>query len=89
MKLKYSFEFAELGDETVAVPLDSNAHEFHGVIKLNETAKFIFELLAEETTVDNIVKTLSEKNPDTPENEIKTAVEEYIAELGRYDLVID
>ena len=89
MKLKYNLEFVELGDEIVAVPADSNSDEFHGVIKVNETAKTILELLADDTTVENIIKTLSAENPNTPENEVKTAVEEYIAELNQYELIED
>lgn len=89
MKLKYNLEFVELGDEIVAVPADSNSDEFHGIIKVNETAKKILELLADETTVESITKTLSDENSKTPENEIKTAVEEYIAELNQYKLIED
>lgn len=58
MRLKYSFEMMKLDDQIVAVPVGDKASEFHGVIKLNETAAAILELLKEETVEEAIIKAL-------------------------------
>ena len=52
MKTKYRFEIMELDDGLVAVPVGAGAEQFQGVLKLNETAKSIIELLENETTED-------------------------------------
>ena len=54
MHLKYKFEIMDLGDQFIAIPINNNSGEFQGVIKINETASFILELLADDTTEDRI-----------------------------------
>lgn len=60
-KLKYMFETMELDDQRVAVPVGDGAQDFKGVIKLNESAAEIFELLKQETTEDAVVAKLRKK----------------------------
>ena len=55
MKAKYTFEIMELDDGMVAVPVGNDSEQFHGVLKVNETAVFILKLLEHETTEDDIV----------------------------------
>jgi len=57
-KLKYEFENMELDDRIIAVPVGQDAKKFRGVVKLNESAVEIFELLKQETTEDEIVSVL-------------------------------
>lgn len=89
MKLKYEIEFMELGDEIVAVPISENLDEQRSIIKVNETAKMILQLLSEDNTIENILKQLSEKYSGTSYSEIKEYVEEYIETLKCYGLLID
>lgn len=89
MKLKYEMEFMSLGDEIVAVPLGDSADKLHSVIKVNETAKDILQLLANDNTIENIAKQLSEKYKGTPYNEIKAFTEEYIETLKSHNLIAD
>lgn len=72
-KLKYTFETMELDDSLIAVPVGEGAHEFHGVIKLNETAALIFQLLKQEITENEIVDALSGEY-EAPKNEIAADV---------------
>ena len=58
MKAKYSFDIMELDDDQVAVPVGTGAEQFHGVLKVNETAAAILKLLEEETTENQIVEAL-------------------------------
>lgn len=60
-RLKYRFETMELDDRAVAVPVGNSAREFRGVIKLNESAAEIFDLLREETTEEEIVASLVQR----------------------------
>lgn len=47
MKIKDGFIISEIADESLLVPTDG---AFGGVVRINDTAKFIIECLQEETT---------------------------------------
>lgn len=67
MRLKVTFECVELDDHIVAVPVGEGAQNFRGVIKLNETAAEIFDLLKDETTEEAIITELNKRYGDDPE----------------------
>ena len=58
MKAKYAFEIMDLDDGLVAVPVGDGAEQFHGVLKVNETAVAILKLLAQDTDEGKIVDAL-------------------------------
>jgi len=58
MKLKYTFETVELGEEVIAVPVGQGASKIKGVLKLNREAKEIFEHLKSDTNEEQIVDAL-------------------------------
>lgn len=60
MRLKYAFETMKLDDQTVAVPVGDGSEEFHGVVKLNEAAAEIFNLLKEDISEEAIVEAMAE-----------------------------
>ena len=66
-KLKYTFENMELDDHIVAVPVGDGAQAFRGVVKLNESAAEIFELLKHETTEEEVIAELKKRHGDEPE----------------------
>ena len=59
MKLKKEFITHEMGDSHVMVAT-GNAN-FSGLVRSNETASFIVEMLKEETTKEAIVDAMNEK----------------------------
>lgn len=61
MRLKYNFKEMKLNDTTVAVPFGENVEDFHNIIKMNDTALAIYNLLKEDTTEERIVDALSEE----------------------------
>ncbi len=80
MKAKYTFEIMEIDDQMMAVPVGEEADELHGILKLNESAAAILELLKEETSEEEIVQKLLEKY-ESSEEELKSYVHDYLAEL--------
>ena len=68
MRLKYHFEFTDVENEIIAVPVGEGANDIHGVLKLNPTGKEIMELLMSDTSVENIVSALDDKYEDEREN---------------------
>ena len=79
MKLKYEFQTVELDDNTMAVPVGAD-DDFKAVIRLNETAAFIFDLLKEDTTIDEIVEKAA-KEYDSDAETIKKYVVGFVNNL--------
>ena len=77
-KLKYTFETMELDDRIVAVPVGNGAQEFRGVIKLNQSAAEILNLLKQDTTEDTVVAVLKKKYDNDP------SIAEYVHEAVEY-----
>lgn len=67
MKLKYKFENVDMGEEIIAVPVGSGAETVGGVVKMNESALEIFNMLTNEVAVEEIVSSLSQKYNDDVE----------------------
>lgn len=61
MKLKYSFEAVNMGNEIIMVPVGDNADQVHGVLKMNSEGQEIVNMLMNETDADSIINSLSEK----------------------------
>ncbi len=80
MRLKYAFETMKLDDQTVAVPVGDGSEEFHGVVKLNEAAEDIFNLLKEDTTEDAIVEAMADMY-DAPKETLAADVHKCVAEF--------
>ncbi len=55
MKIKSGFMTRTLGDKIVAVAVGQRAFEFNGMINLNASGKFIWDCLAKDTDIDEIV----------------------------------
>ena len=86
MKLKCDFDILNLGDEIVAVPVGNSAKDFRGVVKMNDSANVIFQLLKDDQTEDTILKTL-EEHYDTSTSELREYIDNFITELKKQDLL--
>ena len=88
MRLKYTFDKMELNDQIVAVPVGDNADNYHGVVKMNETANAIFNLLAEDTTEEAIVEAM-EKEYDVFKEILAADVKRYVQEFREKGLLVE
>lgn len=86
MRLKYDFELIEMDGSTIAVPVGNCSEDFHGVIRLNDTAAFIFNLLKDETTEADIVNAL-EKEYCASIRLLEEDVHKYIAAFNEKGLL--
>ena len=55
MRRKDSFLLRNIGDQSFLVPLGAKAREINGLVSLNETGSFIWELLAEDRSIESLV----------------------------------
>lgn len=81
MKLKYNFVVNEVADRQVAVPVGGGLEDFRGFIKMDEVGAYIFGLLKNDITEDEIVEAMKKEYADTPESEIREAVKEFVEKL--------
>lgn len=78
MKLKYTFEKMVLDDQAVVVPVGDKSDEFKGIIKLNESAELIFDMLQQGDKIEKIVNELLKKYDVTYEDALKSV--DYVIE---------
>ncbi len=80
MKIKTGFLLSEVAGKTYAVAVGERSREFRGMISLNDTAKFLWEKLKDDTTAEELVAALlSEYEVD--EETAKESVKEFLSEL--------
>ncbi len=86
MKIKEGFVTREIADTIVAVPTGELVNEFQGMIKLSPSSKFVWDLLQEDTSLEEIADKLSKKyNLDN--NKAKADVEKFINNLKTSNLI--
>ena len=81
MKLKYDFVTMEMEGKTVAVAVGDDASKYHGMLRLNDTAACIFQLLHTDVSLEMIVEAMKNEY-DAPETELRRYVEKYIQSLA-------
>lgn len=83
MKIRQGFILRDVGGKTFVVATGELSKEFSGLITLNETGKFIWQLLAEENTVDSIVDSLMKAYECDNREAIESDVRNFIALLEK------
>ncbi len=81
MKIKEGFIKSNLGDECVVVPVGAQTVDFRGLITLNETGEFIWEILQNESEISDVVSALT-KEYDIDEATAKADAEEFVKILS-------
>ena len=61
MKIKDGYILETIGDQKMVVSLDMTPDKFSGMIKLNNVAAFLWELLENETDEASVIKAMTEK----------------------------
>ena len=87
MKLKYNFVVRKVNDRAVAVAVGEDCTKFNGMVKLNPTGEFIFNMLNNgDVTISDIVSSVMEKY-DVDEKIATDAVNTYIGNLKNSGLI--
>lgn len=77
MRLKEGFILHTVENESMAIASGEVAETFNGIVRINSTGAYIFELLRNETTEEDIVAAMCARY-DAPEEQIKTDVHNLI-----------
>lgn len=88
MKLKYNFVTNEVADKIVAVPVGEDLEKFGGFIKMNDVGAYIFNMLKNDVTEDEIVASMLKDFEDATEQEVRETVKEFTDKLKEADVLI-
>jgi len=80
MKIKNGFILRKVGRQYVVVATGQASKDFHGMIRLNASAAYVFGLLKEETTEETLVKALLTEY-DVDEATAKADVANFLSRL--------
>lgn len=72
MKIKEGFVVRKIANQYMAVPVGARAKELHGMLGLNETAAFLWELLKEDRTEEELAALLYEEYEISEEDTLET-----------------
>lgn len=80
MKQNSDFFLSETAGLQMIIPVGQAATKFPGMITVNETGAFLWELLEQEQTEADLVRALEERY-EAPREEIETDVAEFLRRL--------
>lgn len=67
MKIKEGYMLRDVAGNHVVVPMGKEAVDFNGMISLNDTGAFLWKLMEEECTRDQLVEALLQEYDATKE----------------------
>ncbi len=85
MKLKKDYYLRKVADVAMVVPLGKETRALGGVLKLNESAAFLFGFFAREHTTEEGVHALLEEY-DVEREIAERAVQAFIGQMKEYKL---
>ncbi|MBE6748791.1 MAG: PqqD family protein [Ruminococcaceae bacterium] len=89
MKLSENFVLKTIAGATVVMPVGEAVSKVNGMIKLNPTAKIIWEALEENKDFDGILEAMKNNFKDVDEATLKEDINYFLDRLRKYEILID
>lgn len=86
MKIRNGFMLRKVGGQNVVVAVGAASRDFNGIIKLNETGAFLWELLKSERTPEELTEALLAEY-DIDRETAAADVETFVERLSRAELL--
>ena len=86
MKIRNGFMLRKVGGQNVVVAVGAASMDFNGIIKLNETGAFLWELLKSERTPEELTEALLAEY-DIDRETASADVEAFAERLSRAELL--
>lgn len=86
MKISKEFILREIAGDYILVPVGKAAAEFNGMININETGAFLFNLMVDEFTVEQLVESLCQEYDVSSEQALED-VNDFIERLKIYHIL--
>mgnify|MGYP003532615357 CR=1 FL=1 len=87
MKIKDGFVVRKIAGQYMAVPVGARTKAIHGMIALNETGAFIWNLLSTEQTENDLVDAILNEY-DVDREHATISVKRFLEKMEREDLLI-
>lgn len=87
MRIKEGFILRKLGAEYVAVAMGQARKDFNGLVRMNETGKFLWESLKEEKTRAELLEALMAEY-DADRNTVAEDLDEFLELLKGAGLLV-
>ncbi len=88
MKRNSDFLMRQVADRYVLAPVGEMAKKFSGMITMNETGKFLWELLEQEQTLDSLLQALADTYEIDGEK-VKPDVVRFLEPLQEIEAIVD
>lgn len=88
MRINPDFILREIAGECVLIPTGEAARNFSGLIALNSTGKFLFDLLQNDMTEERLVFEMLEIY-DADETEVRRDINLFLTALREKNMIID
>ena len=78
MKIKKGFMLRKVGAQNIVVAVGAESRNFNGIIRLNDTGKFLWEKLRDETTEEELLSAMTNEydiDSETAKNDISAFIE--------------
>lgn len=86
MKRKDDLVMRSIGGDSLLVPTGARVLELHGMVLLNSTGRCMWELLAQERSVDELAATFAERF-DVDELRAHADVQSFVVEMAQMGLL--
>lgn len=86
MKIKDDFILRKVADSYVVVPVNSMTIDFNGIINLNETGAFLFEILQKGAEKQTLLKKLMSEYEVSADN-AESDIDKFIQKLKDEDIL--
>ncbi len=86
MKIKEDFLLRKVADSYVVVPVNSMSLDFNGIINLNETGAFLFELLQKGAEKQDLLSRMLEVYEVAPEK-AEMDIDNFIQKVKEADIL--
>lgn len=86
MKRKDNFILQNVGGANILVPLGAQVLDMNGIVVINDTGSYIWELLAEDHSEDNLVEAIAARF-DVDNERARTDVKEFVDNIAKMGLL--
>lgn len=86
MKRKDSYILRQVGGKYVIMPTGDKAFELSGIIKISDTGALLWETLAEDVSMQQLISALMSEY-DVDEKTAADDINEFISQLTKADLI--
>jgi len=86
MKRRDDFLLQNVGGQDILVPLGAKVMDMNGMIVLNATGRYVWELLAEESSLEDLAAAVGERF-DVDRERARSDIEAFLDEITQWGLL--